>query len=207
MSRMHTIPGEKTTPKKSSLREWVQLIAVAVVLALTVRAFIIEAFRIPSESMEDTLLVGDFLFANKFIYGAKLPFTDLRLPAIREPRPGDIIVFQFPKDPGTSFIKRCVAVEGQTVEIRDTELYVDGELATEDYVKFSRNSRPVREGPFVVPDGHLFMMGDNRDNSLDSRRWGTLDKKYVKGKALFIYFSWDSAKRSIRFSRIGHLVN
>jgi signal peptidase I len=199
--------GEPAAGKaRSTFREWVQLIAVALFLALTVRAFVIEAFRIPSESMEDTLLVGDFLFANKFIYGAKIPFTNLRLPAIREPRAGDIIVFQYPEDPSKAFIKRCVAVEGQTVEVRGRQLYVDGERVEEDYAKYTRADPHENAGPFVVPEGHLFMMGDNRDNSLDSRRWGPLDKDLVKGKALFIYFSWDTHRRSIRFSRLGHLV-
>jgi signal peptidase I len=195
------------TRKKSLIREYSEIIVLAVGLALFVRTFFIQAFRIPSESMEDTLLVGDFLFANKLIYGPKLPFVDVRLPAIRDPKPGDIIIFRFPQDPKIDYIKRCVAVEGQTVELIDDQLYVDGVLRDEPFTKYVFGSRPDRHfGPFTVPPGSIFMMGDNRDNSADSRAWGPLDKKLISGKAMFIYFSWNPRSHTIRFSRIGDLI-
>ena len=193
--------------KKSVIREYSEIIVLAVGLALFVRTFFIQAFRIPSESMEDTLLVGDFLFANKLLYGPKLPFVDVRLPAVRQPKPGDIIIFRYPADPKIDYIKRCVATEGQTVELIDDQLYVDGVLKDEPFSKYVFGSRPDRHfGPFEVPEGHIFMMGDNRDNSADSRAWGPLDKKLISGKAMFIYFSWNPRSHSIRFSRIGDLI-
>jgi signal peptidase I len=163
--------------------------------------------------MEDTLLKGDFLFANKFIYGAKVPFTDWRLPAVREPKPGDIVIFKYPKDGKTDYIKRCVAVAGQTVEVRGTKLFIDGVEQSEDYTKYiygdnpGRNYPPSRRfGPKKVPEGHIFVMGDNRDNSSDSRFWGALDKRFIRGKALFIYFSIDYGKHWLRFSRLGDII-
>ena len=193
--------------KKSVIREYSEIIILAVGLALFVRTFFVQAFRIPSESMEDTLLVGDFLFANKLLYGPKLPFIDVRLPAVREPQPGDIIIFKYPGDEKVDYIKRCVAVEGQTVELVDNHLYVDGVLQKENFTKYVFGSRPERHfGPFKVPEGHIFMMGDNRDNSADSRAWGPLDKRLIMGKAMFIYFSWNPRSNSIRFSRIGDII-
>jgi signal peptidase I len=193
--------------KKSVIREYAEIIVLAVALALFVRTFFVQAFRIPSESMEDTLLVGDFLFANKLLYGPKLPLVDVRLPAIRDPKPGDIIIFKYPGDPKMDYIKRCVAVEGQTVELVDNKLYVDGVMQDEEFTKYVFGSRPDRRfGPFEVPEGHIFMMGDNRDNSADSRAWGPLDKKLISGKAMFIYFSWNPSAHSVRFSRIGDVI-
>ena len=193
--------------KKSVLREYTEIIVLAVGLALFVRTFFIQAFRIPSESMEDTLLVGDFLFANKLLYGPKLPFVDVRLPAIRDPKPGDIIIFKYPGDEKIDYIKRCVAVEGQKVELIDSQLYVDDILQDETFSKYVFGSRPDRHfGPMVVPPGHIFMMGDNRDNSADSRAWGPLDKRLIMGKAMFIYFSWNPREHSIRFARIGDII-
>ncbi|MEE9271039.1 MAG: signal peptidase I, partial [Candidatus Krumholzibacteria bacterium] len=159
--------GRKSAKQnKSVLREYTEIILMAVFLAFFVRTFFVQAFKIPSESMEQTLLVGDFLFANKFIYGAKLPLAGKRLPAVREPRPGDIIIFKYPGDQHTDYIKRCVAVEGQTVELKGRQLYVDGELQDERYAQYFHGSK---YGPYTVPEGHIFMMGDNRDNSADSR--------------------------------------
>jgi signal peptidase I len=193
--------------KKSIIREYAEIIVLAVALALFVRTFFVQAFRIPSESMEDTLLVGDFLFANKFIYGAKMPFVDWRLPSIRDPEPGDIIIFKYPGDQKTDYIKRCVAVTGQTIELRGDDLFVDGERQDEQYTKYVRGSNHPRQyGPYTVPEGHIFMMGDNRDNSADSRAWGPLDMKLISGKAMFIYFSWNPNSHGVRFSRIGDII-
>ncbi len=191
-------------------------------LALTplTKSCIIQAFRIPSGGMEDTLLVGDFIFANKFIYGSKIPFWDIRLPGLREPKPGDIIIFKYPEDPSRDFLKRCVAVGGQTVEIRNKKLYVDGKRFPDPpKVKYdsSRMSRgrilsKKRErvgdnyGPRKLKEGELFMLGDNRDNSQDSRFWGPLPMENVLGKAVIIYFSWDSAAKRIRWNRIDQRI-
>jgi len=192
---------------KSTVREYAEIIVLAVALALFVRTFFIQAFRIPSESMEDTLLVGDFLFANKFLFGAKLPFVDWRLPAIRDPEPGDIIIFKYPGDKKTDYIKRCVAVEGQTVRLNGDTLFVDGVPMDEDFSKYVLGSNyPRRYGPETVPEGHVFMMGDNRDKSADSRAWGPLNKNLIAGKAMFIYFSWNSESHTVRFSRIGDII-
>jgi signal peptidase I len=209
--------------RKSALREYAEAILFAVILTLIIRSFVIQAFRIPTGSMEDTLLVGDFLFVNKFLYGAAVPFTDIHLPAIREPKRGDIIVFKFPKDLKRDFIKRVVAVSGDTLEIRDKVLYLNGVRQDEDYVKHtSMRSQPRSYkdpvitpdgmgnrdwyGPYVVPDGYYFMMGDNRDNSDDSRFWGPLDGHLIKGKALFIYWSWNKDAVRPRVGRLGKLI-
>ena len=201
---------ESPAKKKSALRETVDVVVWAVVMAFLARSFLIQAFRIPSASMEDTLLVGDFLFVNKFLYGPQIPFTDIRLPGLRAPRPGDVIVFRFPEEKD-DFIKRCVAVGGQTIEIRDGVLYRDDQRVEEDYTKFifgDRHSPAARNfGPYAVPPGTIFMMGDNRDNSSDSRVHGPVDwREAVRGKAIFIYWSWDKEHHLPRFSRIGDLI-
>jgi len=196
----------KRSPRKTILREYTEIIVLAVALALFVRTFFIQAFRIPSESMEDTLLVGDFLFANKFIYGPKLPFVDSRLPSIRDPRPGDIIIFKYPGDETTDYIKRCVAVAGQTVEVKRNVLYVDGLPVQENFAKWVLGPRDYTWGPYTIEEGHIFMMGDNRDNSADSRAWGPLDMQLITGKAMFIYFSWNPRSNTVRFSRIGDII-
>ena len=195
--------------KRSTLREYVEAALWALVLTLFLRAFVIQAFRIPSESMLDTLLVGDFLFVNKFEYGPKLPFTHVRLPGLRAPRRGDVIVFQFPQNPSVDFIKRCIATGGQTLEVHDKQVSVDGVKLVEPYaVHKDPNIRPpgydFRDnfGPNTVNPGELFMMGDNRDNSNDSRYWGTLKMDLVKGRAMFLYWSWDGDKMWPRWGRI-----
>ena len=215
--------------RKSIVREYGEAIVVAVALTLVIRTFIIQAFRIPTGSMEDTLLVGDHLFVNKFVYGAKIPFTDWRLPRLRDPARGDIVVFKFPEDPSRDFIKRMVALPGDTVQIRDKVLYRNGEPVGEDYIKVSSYSRepgaqeanifPAGAGnrdnyglsrPVVVPDGHYFMMGDNRDHSDDSRFWGFLPRENIKGKAMFIYFSIDNTRpwyKRLRLTRFLDVIH
>jgi signal peptidase I len=202
-----------TSKPRSVLREYVEAALWALVITLFLRAFVIQAFRIPSASMEDTLLIGDFLFVNKFEYGPKIPFTHIRLPGLRAPRRGDVIVFQFPGDPSKDFIKRCVATGGQTVEIRNKQVAVDGRALTEPYTIHSDPTvRPsgydYRDnfGPYTVPSGNLFMMGDNRDNSNDSRFWGPLQMDLVKGRAMFLYWSWNGEKNWPRWNRIFHLI-
>jgi signal peptidase I len=161
--------------------------------------------------MEDTLLIGDFLFVNKMIYGVPIPFTDYRLPEIREPRKGDIIVFR-PPHSDKDFIKRCVAVENDTLRYVNNLLYVNGEQVAEPYKCIKANPNAPRgyhmdiPGSIVVPPGHIFMMGDNRNNSADSRAWGPLPVDRIKGKAMAIYMSVDLAKKRLRFSRIGRVI-
>jgi signal peptidase I len=194
---------------RSIVREYVEAALWALVLTLFLRAFVIQAFRIPSESMMDTLLKGDFLFVNKFEYGPKVPFTHVRLPGFHDPKRGDVIVFQWPQDPTKDFIKRCIATGGETLEIRDKVLAVDGNTLREPYaIHTDPNVRPAgfdyrdNYGPFTVPKDELFMMGDNRDNSNDSRFWGTLDPNLIKGRAMFIYWSWDGEKNWPRWNRL-----
>jgi signal peptidase I len=197
-------------------REYVEAILWALVLTLFLRAFVVQAFRIPSESMLDTLRVGDFLFVNKFEFGPKIPFTHIRLalPAItRAPKRGDIIVFQYPNNPSQDYIKRCIATGGQTVEVRQKHVIVNGDTLREPYVIHVDSAiRPAgydyrdNFGPLTVPKGELFMMGDNRDNSNDSRFWGTVKMDYVKGHAMFIYWSWDSERHWPRWARLLHII-
>jgi signal peptidase I len=194
---------------RSIVREYVEAALWALALTMFLRAFVIQAFRIPSESMRDTLLIGDFLFVNKFEYGPKIPFTHVRLPGLRAPKTGDVIVFQFPQDPSKDFIKRCIATGGQTLEIREKQLSLDGKVLKEPYVIHTDPSvRPAgyenrdNFGPLTVEPGKLFMMGDNRDNSNDSRYWGTLEMDLVKGRAMFLYWSWDPDKNWPRWNRI-----
>jgi signal peptidase I len=198
-------PAKKTTPptptkEPSVTSEYIKAIVFAVVLALFIRTFVVQAFRIPSGSMEDTLLIGDFLLANKFIYGAQIPFTNTRLPAFRDPQVDDVVIFQYPEDLSRDFIKRVVAKSGQTVEIRNKILFVDGKRtidpAKSKYVdpRIINSNEPgsIRDnyGPAIVPKGHYFVMGDNRDNSEDSRYWGYLNKELIHGKAFILYWSW-----------------
>jgi signal peptidase I len=195
--------------RRGVVREYVEAALWALALTLLLRAFVVQAFRIPSPSMEPTLQVGDFLFVNKFEFGARVPFSSWRLPGLRAPRAGDVIVFQFPPDPSKDYIKRVVATSGQTLEIRDKTVFVDGVAAREPFVQHRDPTvRPggydFRDnyGPYTVPAGHLFMMGDNRDDSYDSRFWGPLDFDLVKGRAMFIYWSWDSEQGGPRWNRL-----
>ena len=203
----------------SIVREYVEAALWALALTMFLRAFVIQAFRIPSESMRDTLLVGDFLFVNKFEYGAKIPFTQIRLPGLRKPKRGDVIVFQFPQDPSKDFIKRCIATGGQTVEIRHKEVWVDGVKRDEPFALHTQWSEEPAAmsprdnlAPHQVPPQNLFMMGDNRENSADSRYWGYLPMDLVKGRALFIYFStasqhWWDMPFFIRWSRLFKILH
>ena len=198
-----------------------EALVIAVILALIIRAFVIQAFKIPSGSMENTLLVGDYILVNKFIYGVKLPFTDITILPIKDPKPGDVIVFKFPKDPSKDYIKRVVGVGGDSLEIRDKKIYVNGELQNSDFAKYvdprilrgpSRlgqiDSRRDNLGPQKIPEGKLFVMGDNRDSSNDSRFWGLVDKSAVRGRAIVIYWSWDKYKNTkVRWNRLGDLIH
>ncbi len=191
--------------KKSGLKATLSSLLIAIALALVIRTILVQAFFIPSGSMEDTLLVGDYLLANKFIYGAPIDIigTSLslfRLPALRDPQPGDIVIFRSPVDVDRDLIKRCVAVGGQEVEIVDKELYVDGRpfkdppggKYVENYALPASRSPRDNFGPYKVPEDHFFMLGDNRDNSHDSRFLGPVARELIKGKAMIIYWSFDS---------------
>lgn len=245
--------NNKPRKKKNGFRETSEAILVALLAALLLRAFVIQAFRIPTGSMKDTLLVGDFLLVNKFIYGVRtpdrIPFTNAeipfwRLPSFKQPQRGDVVVFKYPLDPSLDYIKRCIAVAGDTLEVRNGDVFINGrpeggkkELGpkydAEDgtYITLIQITTPTNKkyvirhyqghnlndpthnfGPKIIPPGNYFMMGDNRDNSADSRSWGFLPQENVVGEALIIYFSWDKAEdwwnllQSVRWSRVADLI-
>nr|AKQ01397.1 signal peptidase I, signal peptidase I [uncultured delta proteobacterium Rifle_16ft_4_minimus_184] len=196
---MTSEPGIRAAgTRKGKLREYAEAFGVALLIALVVRTLLLQAFKIPSGSMENTLLIGDHIFVNKFIYGYHVPYTKGRTLAFSTPKRGDIVVFVFPEDPAKDFIKRVIGVPGDVVEIRQKTVYVNGAPLEEGYTRFSDGKNVdgflrIRDvmPPVRVPEGKLFMMGDNRDRSYDSRFWGFVDMDAVIGKALFIYFSID----------------
>jgi len=198
---------------KSGVREYAEAILIAVVLALFIRTFIVQAFKIPSGSMEDTLLVGDHLLVNKFIYGIKIPFINKNIIDITDPKRGDIVVFRYPEDKNKDFIKRVIGVGGDKIEVKKKQVYVNDEPINEPYAEFKAGETSFfgfqkgrNFGPFDVPEGEVFVMGDNRDNSHDSRFWGTVDISEIKGKAFILYWSWDRGNSSVRFGRLGNLI-
>jgi signal peptidase I len=198
--------------RKKLLREYAEAIIIALLLALCIRTFVVQAFKIPSGSMIPTLVIGDHILVNKFIYGVKIPFTDTRIFEFKVPRKGDIIVFRYPENPEKDFIKRVIAAEGDTIEERNKVVYVNGAQVFEPYIQHSdthtrMGSFDPRDnfGPITVPDDKLFVMGDNRDQSYDSRYWGFVDFKEVRGKAFLVYWSWDPSNW-VRFNRIGRLI-
>jgi signal peptidase I len=196
--------------KRNVIWEYTKAIVTAFVFAFLIRSTLVQAYKIPSGSMIPTLLVGDHLLANKFIYGERMPFTDEKIFAFEKPKRGDIIIFRYPRDPSKDFIKRVVAVEGDTVEERNKQLLVNGKPLVEPYVQYTDNSFLINRdnfGPYVVPHNKVFVMGDNRDRSYDSRYWGYVDLKDIEGKAFIIYWSWNGLKDIPRFQRIGHLIN
>jgi len=208
--------------KKSLVREYVEAIAIAILLALFIRTFIVQAFKIPSGSMLPTLKIGDHLLVNKFTYGLRLPFAGTLLVPWNEPERGDVIVFKFPKDRSVDYIKRIVGVAGDTVTIKDKHLFINGEPVADPNAHFtspdvmSANAGPRDNfGPVTVPKDSVFVMGDNRDNSYDGRFWGFVDQRDILGKAFILYWSWDleqplfSVDRiaSVRWSRIGDLIH
>jgi signal peptidase I len=248
---MQEAPAEPVQPEPTGrhpvaavargLFEWAKSLSLAILLFLVVRAFLVEAYRIPSGSMEGTLLVGDFLLVNKLVYGAEVPFTGKHLPAMRKPSYGDVVVFQWPEDPTKNFVKRLVGLPGDTIAMRDGTLVRNGRLQVEPYVTHTEpNADPGGEefgwqreflvsrngvaapyhasrnnwGPLVVPAKHYFMLGDNRDNSLDSRYWGFVADSLVLGSPIVVYYSYapDSAAAldwltRVRWSRLGERVH
>ena len=191
--------------KKSTAREYFESIVIAVILALFIRTFVVQAFKIPTGSMEENLLIGDHLLVNKFVFGPTATPIERGLLPVGRIRRGDVIVFKYPEEPDRDFIKRVIGLPGETVELREKRVYINGKPLDEPYVHFlqppGQNSEfhevtsfDVREryGPVTVPPTHFFVMGDNRDNSQDSRYWGFLPRDYVKGKALVIYWSYEA---------------
>jgi signal peptidase I len=190
---------EEIMGKKKFLKEYVEPIALAILIALFIRAFIIQAFKIPSSSMEPTLLVGDHLLVNKFIYGIRIPYSDKifgrskKFLEWKKPQRGDVIVFIFPKDRDKDFIKRVIATEGEKVEIIRNKIYINDKMIDDPWGVFRMPRSSIEDyAPVKVPQDFLFVMGDNRDNSQDSRFWGFVNINEVKGKAFIIYFSGPS---------------
>jgi signal peptidase I len=190
--------------QKSTLREYFESIVIAVILALFVRTWVVQAFKIPTGSMENNLLIGDHLLVNKFIFGPTDTALERAMLPVRDPRRGDVVVFKYPDEPERDFIKRVIGLPGETLELRNKKVYINGQPLDEPYVHFLEpasqaqevTSFDVREryGPVRVPDGQYFVMGDNRDNSQDSRYWGFLPRHYIKGRALMIYWSYESGR-------------
>lgn len=201
------------TKQKGVLRENIEAIIIAILIALFIRTFIIQAFKIPSGSMMNTLLIGDHILVNKFIYGIKIPFINKTIIPVKTPERGDIVVFKFYEEPKKDFIKRVIGVAGDAIEIRDKKIFINGKLLNHDHGIFSDTKIYPADvqprdnlGPFKVPANSLFVMGDNRDHSYDSRFWGFVDLSYVKGKALIIYWSWDKEDFGVRWRRIGDII-
>jgi signal peptidase I len=243
-ARTASVPFAPPEPGRSRLARWfdnwMRSLGMALVLFLIIRTFLIEAFQIPSGSMERTLLAGDFLFVNKAVYGAQIPGTRARLPGFDSPRRGDVIVFAYPKNPELNYVKRVIGVPGDTVEMRSGDLSVNGKTRREPYVQrvdaghdisdpefgwqrgyllggpaTARTYHPTRDTwvPLVVPARKYFVLGDNRDNSADSRYWGFVDAAAVKGRPLVVYFSYDREARDalpwltdIRWHRLGSVI-
>jgi signal peptidase I len=204
---------ESEYPKKGALRENIEAILVAIVIALFIRTFVVQAFKIPSGSMKQTLQIGDHILVNKFIYGVKVPYLHETIIPLKKPRRGDIIVFKYPVDPHKDFIKRVIGIPGDEIEIRDKKLYVNQKRVNHDYGVYtdsrilSANVRPRDNfGPVTVPQHSLFVMGDNRDESFDSRFWGFVDYKALNGKAFIIYWSWDKENFGVRWNRLGQIL-
>jgi signal peptidase I len=227
MTKSKAAEDAPQTFRKSTLREYFESICVAVILALFVRTFVVQAFKIPTGSMENNLLIGDHLLVNKFVFAPTLSrIEDLLLP-IDPIKRGDVIVFKYPEDPERDFIKRVIGLPGETLELKEKKVYINGTPLDEPYVHFlfpadatsgdlGEGSFDVRRsyGPVTVPEGHYFMMGDNRDNSQDSRYWGFMPREYVKGKALFVYFSFGEGGSglsgllgNVRWGRILHQIH
>lgn len=230
----------KSKSKKNAVREFLDALFVALLLALFIRTFIVQAFKIPSGSMIPTLLIGDHILVNKFVYGIPIPFTNKKLVEFKQPERGEVIVFRYPREPDKDFIKRVVGVPGDTVAMDDGVLYINGHpipripKGTFAYASSERGGGEVHLrlyqehldgtihevlynetpqllgehdfGPIDVPPGMLFVMGDNRDYSNDSRAWGFLPIENVEGRAIAIYWSWDALAFRPRFDRIGHII-
>lgn len=210
---------------KRLFKEYAEALIIALVLALFIRTFVVQAFKIPSGSMLPTLKIGDHLLVNKFLYGIRVPIADKVLVSFSQPDTKDIVVFEFPEDESKDFIKRIIGLPGDTIEIRNKHVYRNGEKLSEPYVRhtsqqvinhpFPMDKWPPHRfdprardnlGPVKVPPGKFFVLGDNRDESYDSRFWGFVEREEILGEAWIIYWSW-SGLTDIRWGRIGNLVN
>ena len=209
------VPVEAARRRKSLVREYGEAIVIAILLALVIRTLVVQAFTIPSGSMMDTLLVGDYILVNKFLYGPEVPFTDWRMPGLRSPHRGDIIVFKYPQDERRDFIKRIIGTPGDRVVIRGQQVWENDRALDEPYIKLNPSSFPHNTTycgyaygcePTVVPPESYFVMGDNRDNSQDSRYWGFVKREKIKGKAFLIYWSWDGDRHWLRWWRLGKYI-
>jgi len=200
-------------PAKSALREYAEAVVMALLLAVVIRTFVVQAFKIPSGSMLPTLQVGDHILVSKFAYGIRLPIVGTRLVSVGTPERGDVVVFVYPVDPTKDFIKRVVGIPGDVVQIRNKHVYINGEVWDDTHAYFADGSAPgsgtPRDmyGPVTVPAGQLFVMGDNRDRSYDSRFWGFVGQEEVMGKAFLIYWSWDGEDRWVRWDRLGTVIH
>lgn len=208
--------------KKSVFREYVEAFIIAILLALFIRTFIIQAFKIPSSSMVPTLLIGDHLLVSKFYYGIKVPFTGATLIPWNSPKHGDVIVFKYPKDRSIDYIKRVIGIPGDTIRIKNKKIFINDKPIEDPHAHFMtktilNGSVSPRDnfGPITVPANKVFAMGDNRDNSSDGRFWGFVNQKDIRGKAFILYWSWDidtsllSLERftSIRWSRLADIIH
>ncbi len=198
---------------KRVIWEYAEAIVTALILALLIRTYVVQAFKIPSGSMEPTLLIGDHILVNKFIYGTELPFSNKRLFAVRAPRGGDVIVFEYPRDPSKDFIKRVVGIPGDVVAEKNKVVYVNGKRTVDSFAEHTDPGIKPGDidprdnfGPVAVPPGEYFVMGDNRDESYDSRYWGFVPMQNIKGEAFVIYWSWDGDGMKPRLGRTGKAI-
>ncbi|MDQ6964424.1 MAG: signal peptidase I [Mariprofundales bacterium] len=223
---------DRVATNKPVWREWLESLVVIALIAIVVRSFIVAPFKIPSSSMVPTLEVGDYLFVLRYSYGLRIPFTDIQLRA-RPPQRGDVAVFDYPNDRSKDYIKRIVGLPGDTILYRDNNLYVNGKRmgltdvgehpyflgdgsvdVSEEYIEqlgsvshaVLRKPLSIKDGEWRVPDNMYFAMGDNRNNSMDSRFWGFVPQSYLVGKALVIWWSWDGHNQSPRWERLGQLI-
>jgi signal peptidase I len=233
-----TKPKERRALLRGVAADWLKSLLVALAIFLVVRTFVVEAFKIPTSSMENTLLVGDFLLVNKAVYRGRVPGTDLVFGALSRPERGDVVVFHPPHEPHRNYVKRLVGLPSDTLEMRDKGLYVNGRLMPEPYVQHvdgrgdtvhpdmewqsnhliaapPREYHPTRDnwGPLVVPDGHYFMLGDNRDNSEDSRYWGFVSRDHIQGRPWLVYYSQaphgasgEPWYKRVRWGRLGTVI-
>ena len=219
MSARQAAAVESASYRKSSSSSSSSSSLAAVILALFVRTFVFQAFKIPTGSMKPNLLVGDHLLVNKFLFGPTASSLERALLPVRDVQRGDIIVFKYPEEPERDFIKRVIGLPGETLELKGRTIYINGSALDEPYVQFIAPGEPgapsedgadgdVRRkyGPVTVPAGHYFMMGDNRDNSQDSRYWGFLSRDYMKGRAAFIYWSYEAESADYQASGLGEQV-
>ena len=221
-NRPEALTKEKAEQKpaeepKAKVQEFIEAIIIAILIAVVIRALVVQAYKIPSRSMVPTLLIGDHLLVNKFIYGIKIPVIRTTLVSVSNPERGDIIVFIYPNDRSKDYIKRVIGVAGDKIEIRNKNIFINDKLYKDDFGIYSDSIvypamvQPRDNfGPVVVPKNSLFVMGDNRDESADSRFWGFVNLQDVEGKALLIYWSWNSEEenllKKVRWDRIGNLL-